>query len=136
MATTPEGRVKTKIKQFLKKQGVYFFSPIGGPYSTQGVPDIICCVQGYFLAIEVKAPGREKQVTDLQWHNIKAINEAGGRAIVATSVEQVENVFEEQGWLTNESKPTNAKVARKANVGRRTSYRADAVNRHPESRVK
>lgn len=111
MASTPEGKVKKKIRAFLDAQGVYRFSPIGGAYSAQGVLDEACCVRGQFLAIEVKAPGRENRVTALQQHNIEKIRSAGGVAIVASSVEQVKALFEEKGWIKNEHSKTNADVA-------------------------
>lgn len=111
MATTPESKVKRKIKHFLDQQGVYHFSPIGGPYSTKGVPDIICCVQGKFLAIEVKAPGREHVVTTLQRYNIHQITKAGGHAIVASNVETVQVLFKMMGWQRDVSSKTNADVA-------------------------
>lgn len=113
MAATPESRVKKKIREFLKKQGVYFFFPIGGPYSAKGVPDIICCVRGgQFLGVEVKAPGRENTVTALQQQTITRINDAGGYAFVASSVEQVEAVFRTFGWFKDDASETNADVAR------------------------
>jgi Holliday junction resolvase len=45
-----------------------------------GVPDIICCVDGNFLAIECKA-GKGK-TTALQDVEIESIRRAGGTALV------------------------------------------------------
>lgn len=80
MATTPEGKVKTAVKKILDAHGVYHFSPAANGYGRVGVPDIICCVNGYFLAIECKA-GAGK-TTALQDREIAAINAAHGVAIV------------------------------------------------------
>lgn len=99
MASTPEGSVKTRIKRYLNKLGVYHFSPIGGAFAVHGVPDIICCVRGLFVGIEVKAPGKERTVTPNQRHHLDRIMDAGGIAIVATSVEQVEAEFRARGLL-------------------------------------
>src|SRR5690606_31015234 len=130
MTSTPEGKVKRKIKRFLDSQGVYHFSPIGGPYSTQGVPDIICCVPGgHFLGIEVKAPGMSHTVSVLQAHNIKRINAVGGRAIVADSLDTVVVLFKLMGWLKNAKPETDAEVARQANAGRRMRFRSAGVSR-------
>lgn len=52
-----------------------------------GTPDILACVDGRFVAIEVKTPtGR---LTKLQKYHIDRIIEAGGVAFVATSVDDV-----------------------------------------------
>ena len=80
MAATPESKVKAAVKKILDSYGVYHFSPAANGYGRVGVPDIICCVNGYFLAIECKA-GQGK-TTALQDREIAAINAAQGVAIV------------------------------------------------------
>ena len=80
MARTPEGKVKDKVATILKREGVYYFFPATHGMGRSGVPDIICCVAGRFLAIECKA-GSGK-TTALQDREIDAIRTAGGWAIV------------------------------------------------------
>ena len=80
MAQTPEAKVKAKIKDLLKKYGVYYAMPIGTGYGNAGVPDFLCCVGGHFLAIEAKANGGKP--TALQLKNINQINTCGGTAVV------------------------------------------------------
>jgi len=80
MASTPESKVKTKIKAILKAHNVYYAMPIGTGYGNAGVPDFLCCVNGYFLAIEAKA-GKGKP-TALQVKNINTIHDCGGQAWV------------------------------------------------------
>lgn len=102
MAMTPEGRVKNKIKKWLKDRGVWFFMPIGGPFTTHGVPDFICCVKGRFLAIEAKAPGKRKNVTANQERKIHEIQSAGGMALVVDDAEQLgelERALKDLGML-------------------------------------
>jgi Holliday junction resolvase len=77
---TPEGKVKKKVTDILKKHGVYYFFPATGGYGRSGVPDIVCCFKGNFLAIECKANGNNP--TALQAREINRINEAGGMALV------------------------------------------------------
>lgn len=84
MARTPEGAVKDKVTAILKKYGVYFFYPATHGFGRSGVPDIICCVSGRFLAIECKA-GKGKP-TALQMHEINSILNAGGAAIIINEV--------------------------------------------------
>lgn len=81
MALTPEGKVKAKITKILREESVYYFFPATHGYGRSGVPDIVACVNGYFLAIECKA-GRNKP-TALQVHEIESIRMAGGVAVVA-----------------------------------------------------
>jgi hypothetical protein len=80
MASTPESKVKAKIKAILKEQGVYYAMPIGTGYGNAGVPDFLCCVNGRFVAIEAKA-GKGKP-TALQVKNINTIHDCGGQAWV------------------------------------------------------
>jgi hypothetical protein len=80
MATTPEAKVKAKIKTILKEHNVYYAMPIGSGYGNAGVPDFLCCVDGYFVAIEAKA-GKGK-TTALQDKNLGQIKEANGLAFV------------------------------------------------------
>jgi Holliday junction resolvase len=81
MAQTPEKRVKTKVESVLKSEGAYYFFPATHGYGRSGVPDIIACVNGRFLAIECKA-GANKP-TALQTREIESIRLAGGVAVVA-----------------------------------------------------
>jgi Holliday junction resolvase len=80
MAQTPEKRVKTKVESILKGEGAYYFFPATHGYGRSGVPDIIACVNGRFLAIECKA-GANKP-TALQVREIELIRLAGGVAVV------------------------------------------------------
>jgi hypothetical protein len=90
MTTTPEGRVKAKVKALLKKYNIYHFMPATGGYGRSGVPDIIACMRGRFLAIECKA-GAGK-LTPLQSRELALIEEAGGLAYVINedSIESLE----------------------------------------------
>jgi pantoate kinase len=80
MATTPESKVKAKIKAILKEHGAYYAMPIGTGFGNSGVPDFLCCLNGEFLAIEAKA-GKGK-TTALQDKHLADIEKAGGRSLV------------------------------------------------------
>lgn len=80
MALTPEGKIKAKVVKILRDEGVYYFFPATHGYGRSGVPDIICCVAGKFLAIECKAGGNKP--TALQVREIETIRQAGGVAVV------------------------------------------------------
>lgn len=87
-----EKSIENKIKAYLKSiDGMYFFKEHGGLYGTAGVPDIICCYKGKFIAFEVKAP--DGKTTVLQDATIKRIIGAGGSAYVVRSVEEVKSII-------------------------------------------
>ena len=52
---TPEASVKNEIKKMLDAHEVYYFMPAANGYGRAGIPDIVCCINGCFLAIECKA---------------------------------------------------------------------------------
>ena len=82
--STPEKKVKEAIKRVLKQEGVYYFMPATGGYGRSGVPDFVCCVKGYFLAIEAKAGSNAP--TPLQLREMDEIRKAGGVAIVVNEM--------------------------------------------------
>ena len=77
---TKEHKVKKKVTELLKQYEIYYFFPATHGYGRSGVPDIICCIRGYFLAIECKA-GTNKP-TALQLREIERIQKAKGVAFV------------------------------------------------------
>ena len=77
---TPEGKVKDKVVKILKQYGVYYFFPVTGGFGMSGIPDIICCHNGRFIAIECKAG--KNNTTALQDAHIARIRAAGGVAVV------------------------------------------------------
>jgi hypothetical protein len=90
MAMTPESKAKAQIKTFLKSlTDCFFFSPIGGPFATHGIPDIVVCLKGRFVGIEVKRPGNEQGTTPLQDLALQRITASGGLAFVASNVTTV-----------------------------------------------
>lgn len=80
MATTPEAKVKAKIKTILKKHNIYYAMPIGSGYGNAGVPDFLCCVNGHFVAIEAKAG--KGVATALQLKNLDEIQRSGGHPMI------------------------------------------------------
>lgn len=70
---------------------VFCWKEHGGQYGTAGVPDIICCCEGKFVALEVKVPGNKP--TELQKRTLEAIEAAGGVAAVVHSVDEVKEVM-------------------------------------------
>lgn len=97
MALTPEGKVKTRVKRVLDAHGIYHFSPFQAGMGRAGIPDIICCCDGKFLAVECKA-GKGK-TTALQDREINNIRAHGGVALVIRE-DNINELEEAIQWLS------------------------------------
>ena len=80
MARTPEGAVKAKLKKILDEMGIWHFSPYQAGMGRAGIPDVVGCYNGLFVAFECKANGNKP--TALQEREINAIRTAKGLAFV------------------------------------------------------
>ena len=81
MAATPEKKVKDKVTAILRKHDAYYFFPATYGMGRAGIPDIVVCSNGLFIAIECKAG--KGQLTALQEREIERIKEAKGFTFVA-----------------------------------------------------
>lgn len=75
-----EKNYEQKIKRFLDDEGAWWVKFFANSYTRSGVPDLLCCVNGYFVAVEVKAS--KGKPTALQIHNCTEIRVAGGFAFI------------------------------------------------------
>ena len=91
-----EASIINAIRRFLETvPGCFAWKTHGGIYGTAGIPDIIACLprlNGRMVGIEVKAPGKRNSTTPNQDRELKAINKAGGFAIVVDNVEQLKSL--------------------------------------------
>ena len=107
MATTPEGKVKKAVKSVFVENGVWYYMPVQNGMGTVGIPDLVACAPititedmvgkkiGVFVAVETKAPGKEKNTTPNQKNVLHGISEAGGVAIVTDNTARVEEALNE-----------------------------------------
>jgi hypothetical protein len=93
MASTPEGKVKDACKKYLKSIGAWFFMPVSNGMGQVGIPDIIICYKGTFVAVETKAPDKRGSTTANQDRVIQEIQNADGWAIVVDNVDQLREFF-------------------------------------------
>jgi Holliday junction resolvase len=102
MALTPEKKVKDKCVKLLKAYDAYYFFPATHGYGRSGVPDIICCVAGEFLAIECKAG--DNKPTALQEKEMADIRKQGGIAVVIneSNLTLLENLLKKLTGANNE----------------------------------
>ena len=88
-----EKDIVVAIRRYLGTLGddVFFWKEHGGQYGTAGIPDIIVCYKGRFIALEAKV-GRN-QPTRLQVATIDQIRRAGGIACVVRSVDEIKEIL-------------------------------------------
>lgn len=75
-----EKQFENKVKSYLKDLGCWVLKTWSNGVQREGVPDLLVCCNGYFLAIELKA--ETGKPSDLQLWNIDKIRKAGGIGIV------------------------------------------------------
>ena len=71
---------ETKVKMYLADQGCWFLKTWSNGVQREGIPDLLACCNGYFVAIELKAEKGKPSL--LQKWNIKNIRKAKGIGIV------------------------------------------------------
>jgi len=83
---TPEGKIKAMVKIALNTHFPkhYKFMPVQTGFGATSL-DFLCCIDGWFICIETKAPG--KKPTPMQAGNMKMIQTAGGITFVVDSQE-------------------------------------------------
>ena len=88
-----EKEIVNAIMRYLKTvPSCFAWKEHGGMYGTAGLPDIICCIKGRFVAFEVKTPSGK--LTKLQETMIQKIRAARGEAFKVTSVEDVKFILD------------------------------------------
>lgn len=87
-------RVVNPILKWLRKNGAFAEKTHGSEYTRIGMPDIIACCDGRYVAIEAKYPGGT--VTDAQNRCLYEIGEARGVAFVADNIDHVIRYLKER----------------------------------------
>jgi hypothetical protein len=75
-----EKQFEEKLKKFLTDRGHWQVKFFANSYTRAGVPDILACICGRFVGIEVKA--ENGRASELQLYNRRKIREAGGICII------------------------------------------------------
>jgi Holliday junction resolvase len=75
-----EKNFENRIKKYLETKKAWHVKYFANRNTKSGVPDILACIGGHFVAIEVKAP--KGKPSPLQVWNVEKIREAGGIALI------------------------------------------------------
>lgn len=90
---TPESKVKTAVKRVLKDFGIHHFMPMQNGFGVVGVSDIIGCWNGWYIAIETKAPGKKGTLTANQRNFLQQIERNGGLALVIDDAQELRKIL-------------------------------------------
>ena len=90
-----EAKLKQEVKDLLNAKGAYWFMPVQMGYGVSGTPDFLCCIDGKFVGIETKAPG--KRASKFQEFRIRQIIDAGGVAFWTNSIAYTKQMLEAAG---------------------------------------
>lgn len=88
-----EAAVVAAVTRLLTKRGAWHFNKGQNGMGRNGIPDIIACYRGRFLAIETKAP-TTGQLKPLQRWELQQARLAGAHTIVARSAQDVLEVLD------------------------------------------
>ena len=94
-----EKALQSKIIRWLKDNGAFVVKQHGGVYTEVGIPDLVCCYKGRFIAFELKV--KNNTTTKIQDFKIDRIRKAGGIAEVIRSLDEVKKVI---GGIDDEEK--------------------------------
>lgn len=85
-----ESRLVKKIKDYLNSlDNSFFYKTHGNRFQQAGISDLIGCLNGTFVAIEVKTESNKSGVTRLQASFLNTIEKCKGVSFVASSLEDV-----------------------------------------------
>jgi penicillin-binding protein-related factor A (putative recombinase) len=78
------------VKSLSAYGGLWYVTHADG-YTEVGIPDIVGCYHGKFVAFEVKLPGKQHTLKPWQARMLEKINANGGKAMMVTSVDEAMN---------------------------------------------
>ena len=92
MGVQPETYLQRSIRKLIEKRGGYAIKQHGSMISEPGIPDIIACYNGFFLAIEAKEIGNEP--SRQQGIHIRNIQKSNGITCVIWDIEKLKVVLD------------------------------------------
>lgn len=92
---TSENQLQKRCLQWLREQdSIWYLKVFGSGVQTGGVPDILLCKKGKFVAIELKRPDGKGVVHPRQEAQIRRIRESGGTGEVIDNFEDFVKLME------------------------------------------
>lgn len=92
MATKPEKKLQDKCIRYLKDNSIYHINQFGNGWSAKGAPDVIACIDGRFVAFELKV-GKNDLQDDQKIHRNR-IRKSGGLHYSPYTFEEFVHIIE------------------------------------------
>jgi len=89
MPTTPEGKLKRKCRNWLRKNNMCFFQVLST--SSGGCPDDLLCYAGTFIGVEYKSDTGQPDARQLVM--IDRIKKWGGYACIIRSLDELKDLI-------------------------------------------
>lgn len=93
MSQKPEKRLQDRCIEYLKSKGIYYLNLYGDGFSGKGKPDLLACINGRFVAFELKVGSNDMQ-DDQRIHKIR-IERSGGLHYNPYSLTEFISIVEE-----------------------------------------
>ena len=93
MASKPEKKLQDKAIEYLEKIGIYNLNLFGDGWSGKGKPDLLICINGRFVAFELKYG--ENNLSDAQKLHRLWIQRSGGLHYSPYTLDEFINIVEE-----------------------------------------
>jgi penicillin-binding protein-related factor A (putative recombinase) len=87
-----EAGIQTNILNYLKAKGAYPVNIHGDEHQKKGVPDILVCYKGKFIAFECKQA--DGNLSKIQRVHLRQIQKAGGIGEAVRSLKRVIEIIE------------------------------------------
>jgi len=88
-----ESTLQRNIRKYLSREKIYNLKYHSCEYTEKGVPDILCCMDGKFIAFEIKRKGKKNTETIYQQLQSENIKKSNGLCFLVDSIEEVENII-------------------------------------------
>lgn len=89
----PEKKLQDKAISYLRGRGIYYLNLYGDGMSGKGKPDIIACINGKFVAFELKVGANDMQ-DDQKIHKLR-IERSNGLHFAPYTLEEFISIVEE-----------------------------------------
>lgn len=89
-----ESNLVNKVKDYIRttyRRDAWFFKVAGSAAQRSGIPDILCCIKGKFIALELKREDGSGRPSEQQRIEVHKIRNAGGYAIVSNNLDEIKN---------------------------------------------
>ena len=95
-----EKTFENKVKKYIEAHDGWQVKFFANRMTKNGIPDVLACINGYFVAVEVKVENGKP--SELQKYTVGKINDAGGCAIILYP-DQYEKFKKLINFLNNDS---------------------------------